>query len=66
MSLEIKWIDRVAADGGGTQLLVKVGGATKHDEAYTPDHLEEARKVAMGYLQQATFENVLPARGVNV
>jgi hypothetical protein len=61
MSLEIKWIDRVAADGGGTKLIIKVDGATKHDEGYTPDRLDAARKVAMDYLEQAKFDNVPPA-----
>jgi hypothetical protein len=64
--LEIKWIDRVPADGGGTRLIVKVDGATKHDEAYTPDRLDEARKVAADYLDKAKFKNEAPAQRPNV
>jgi hypothetical protein len=64
--LEIKWIDRVASDGGGTRLIVKVDGATQHDQGYPPDRLGEARKVAIGYLEKATFANVSPGQRPNV
>ena len=64
--LEIKWIDRVAGEGGGTRLTVKVDGVTKHDEGYAPDRLDEARKVATGYLAKATFKNESPGQRPNV
>jgi hypothetical protein len=60
-TLEIKWVDRAAIDGGGTKLTVKVDGAPKHDEGYPPERLEEARKVAAEFVAKATFANVPPA-----
>jgi hypothetical protein len=55
-TLEIKWKDRHFAEGGGTELLVKVDGKEQHNQAHSD--VEDARRVATRYVQAAKFDNV--------
>ena len=55
-TLEIKWKDRLFAEGGGTELLVKVDGKEQHNQAHL--NVEDARMIAIRLVQAAKFDNV--------
>jgi hypothetical protein len=55
-TLEIKWKDRAFAEGGGTELLVKVDGKEQHNQAHL--NVENARMIAIRLVQAAKFDNV--------
>jgi hypothetical protein len=66
-SLEIRWIDRVAAEGGGTRLTVKVDGRSIiNEQVFLAGDLEQTRKLAIGYLEKAKFENLPSGPAINV
>jgi len=56
--IQIKWVDRVADEGGGTELTICVNGRIVHAERYAPTRLEHARTVAKEHLDNAQFGNV--------
>jgi hypothetical protein len=61
-TVEIKWRDRRAEEGGGTHLSIKVNGETKHDASHVgAEQIARAKQVAAKFIADATFDDAKPA-----